>query len=461
MREKLGSSKNLSETPLEAAALPALPLSEQNRILIRKIRQYESELRELVLTEPASAPCILALMGALDRGRIQPGELFARLGSEKITKSDGTVEQASQKTNARSRLLKLRRQFLGMRDGTEAVCGDLKEGKGGEVRAGFLEWRTQILNAELSPLAYRLIVDALRDESSARAPIPNASTDPEISSVLARHPLPIGFRERAGIISDQIGRITGKVAELNLGLVERLVRAFGQSTVEREDMRQEARIGLISAIEAYDPDLGRAFSTFANYKIAAKIFKSIESRGIGQVRLPSPIYHGVQQVRKLEARHEGLCLSPSEISKMLGVEKGAAAVIRDLASGFSFSINNRKDEQYDFQEKFAGPDPSDGGALYDEGLRYSIERSLERLRPQQRLILNYLYIAELSYRETAELCGFSAQRVRQIERKALARLRLGRNRELLIDYAARRPDAESRSERVDDSTGESNQSSPS
>jgi RNA polymerase sigma-B factor len=116
----------------------------------------------------------------------------------------------------------------------------------------------------------------------------------------------------------------------NLGLVFGLARSLGHShRLDHEDLAQVASIGLIRAVEAYDPGRGTALSTFALPYIRGAILHELRDRR-HLVRVPRDLWELRQQVNRLQEqrRRSGAPpLAPAELTERLGC---GSAQLRDL-----------------------------------------------------------------------------------------------------------------------------------
>jgi RNA polymerase sigma factor (sigma-70 family) len=226
-------------------------------------------------------------------------------------------------------------------------------------------------------------------------------------------------------------RAIQRFIESNLRLVVSIARKYGRSQMPMLDLVQEGNTGLIRAVEKFDYRKGFKFSTYATWWVRQAI-----TRGIAQqarvVRLPVHVVEELNQVgaaRRTLERQLGREPEPQEIAEELGLD--VDRVIDLLSWGREHvSLDTPVDEDGDTslgdliaQETAPGPDST----FLDVESRGRLSHLVELLDDRAADIIRSRYgLVDGRQHKLADIGakhGISAERVRQLEREALQRLR--------------------------------------
>ena len=283
----------------------------------------------------------------------------------------------------------------------------------------------------------------------ARTPLLDAAREVELSKTVeaglfARHLLEEGRvgRQKGGApkwateeeltwLAEEGDRAIQEFIQANLRLVVSIARKYGRSAMPMLDLVQEGNTGLIRAVEKFDYAKGFKFSTYATWWVRQAI-----TRGIAQqarvVRLPVHVVEELNQVtaarRNLE-RQLGYDPEPAEIALELGMD--VERVIDLMSWGRDHvSLDSPVDDDGDTslgdliaRETAPGPD----FAVLDDVSRHLVASLVDNLGEREADIVRARYglldgrqqkLADIGKRH-----GISAERVRQLEREALATLR--------------------------------------
>lgn len=227
-------------------------------------------------------------------------------------------------------------------------------------------------------------------------------------------------------------RARDRLVERNIGLVRSIAGKHLGGGLDFDDLAQEGTIGLMRAVDKFDPELGYRFSTYATHWIKQAIRRALDDRG-QMVRLP---VHRAEIVRRilrtrseLEAR-EGREVEPWEIAVEIGrdVEDVELALRESRKTG---SLNARMQSAGGSGSEL-GDLVSDAGdePLVDTALREietgNIREALDCLLEQERHVLERrygLYGAEASVSQVARELGLDREQVQRLQRRAERTLR--------------------------------------
>jgi RNA polymerase primary sigma factor len=230
--------------------------------------------------------------------------------------------------------------------------------------------------------------------------------------------------------SDPIAR--EQMIAANLRLVVRIAKDYSNPGMTLSDLVAEGNVGLMRAVEEFDPDAGVRFSTYAAWWIKQAIKRAMINAG-QPVHIPAYLVKLIGKWRQATRRLEGEMGRPptlEEMSKVMGISRKKAEIIRHGLQAVNAPSQMGGEETQTLAEMV--PDTASGApeqSLMDASNRPIVEKLLGRLDPRERKILEMRYGLDgyegpqRTFKEIGDVIGLTRERVRQLEHLALVRLK--------------------------------------
>ena len=218
--------------------------------------------------------------------------------------------------------------------------------------------------------------------------------------------------------------IRDRLIDEHMALAVHLSRRFNNRGISEEDLLQVASIGLIQAIERFDPSRGLEFSTFAAPTILGELKRHFRDRGWA-IRIPRRLQElNLRLTTVADDLTHQLGRSPTIAELASAVHASDEAVLEALDAARAYRarpIGKTSDDESGTGEVLDLS--SDDLSLLRSEDRIVVERLLAGVEPREQLMLRMRFYEEMTQQEIAERLGVSQMQVSRLLSRVLTRLR--------------------------------------
>ncbi len=224
-----------------------------------------------------------------------------------------------------------------------------------------------------------------------------------------------------------------------LPYVKRIVHRIAvhlPSTIDIDDLMNVGVIGLIQAVDRYDPNRDNKFMTYAVFRIKGAVLSELRSRDFLSRSNRRKIRDLENTCLKLEQKL-GREVDDVEVAREMGVSVEQVYRTRQMSNISFISFEELGYSSRDEKEKLMSylVDNDDDALTLTrlKEIKEAVARAIEQLPAKERLVISLYYLEELTMKETGKVLSITESRVSQIHSQAVRRLRAKLRKEKLID----------------------------
>ena len=237
-------------------------------------------------------------------------------------------------------------------------------------------------------------------------------------------------QELAAQIGEGDVRARDRMVRANLRLVVNIARGYSGKGLSLPDLIEEGNLGLLRAVEGFDPGMGTRFSTYASYWIKQSIKRGL-TNSAKTIRIPAYMVELLSKWRRANARltdELGRTPTPEEVARVLGLPRKKLPIIKDAIHIYnSTPQTDQADGSWSLgemvmDERIKSPDEE----FVETDVLKHVMTMLDEMDPREATVLRMRFglddMVPHTLKEIGEELGLTRERIRQIETEALNNL---------------------------------------
>lgn len=237
-------------------------------------------------------------------------------------------------------------------------------------------------------------------------------------------------KELARAIADGDTRARDRMVRANLRLVVNIARGYTGKGLSLQDLIEEGNLGLLRAVEGFDPDVGTRFSTYASYWIKQSIKRALINSA-KTIRIPAYMVELLSKWRRATTRLSeelGRSPTPEEVARVLGLPKKKLAIVKKAIKIYNATPQSDQAEagwslgDMVMDERTKTPEDE----LLEHDILAHVREMMEVMDPREATVLRMRFglddMEPRTLKEIGEQLSLTRERVRQIETEALKKL---------------------------------------